>query len=233
MYTGEAYNVFLCFVISLTSLIVFFNLRKIRKNRKVEYSEGLDYFTLSLGLLWGIIGIRKIFNLFDRPDLNIFLFQWVSGPLNYIHLLPAFNYLGWNFFKEKKKIRLLFNGFFALMIFLTVLAFFKYEIITGELGYWGSHHEANKAVGRLFIFTIFLPALICILIEFVKWFRKWRQTGNPTDRQLLGFSIGFLIYAITGAIDTLGIFKGWAVLLVRVGMMLAPLTFYLSAAWED
>ncbi len=233
MYTGVLYNVFLCFFISFTSIVVFFNLRKIRKEKKVEYTEHLDYFSLFLGILWGIIGLRKTFTLFNLHYINIFLFRWISGPFNYIHLLPAFYYFGWSFFRNRKKIHLLFNVFFTFTIFLTVFAFLKYGIVEGELTYWGSHHNPNEKANKLFIFTVFLPAFICIIANFISTFKKWRKTDSPLDRQLFGFSVGFFIYAITGVIDSLGIFTGWLILLVRIGMMLAPIVFYLSATWDD
>ncbi len=234
MYTtGALYNIFVCFVIGFTSIVVFFNLRNARKEKNVKYSANLDYFSLSLGVLWLLIGLRKLFTLVGLNYLNVFLFQWVSGPFNYIHLLPAFYYLGWSFFENRKKIHFLFNVFFTLMILLAVFAFLKYGFVEGEVGYWGSHHDPNEIANKLFIFTVFIPAFICIILNIIQTLKKWKETGDATKRQLFGFSIGFLIYAITGIIDSLGVFKGWLILLVRIGMMLAPITFYLFATWED
>ena len=69
-----------------------------------------------------------------------------------------------------------------------------------------------------------------MIIEFIRRLRNWRRTKDPTERQLFGFSLGLLIYAIMGIFDALGIVEGWLVLLVRIGVMFAPLTFYFFAS---
>ena len=228
MSVGILYNTFVCLVIGITSLVVFFLLQETRKKRVKQYSQGLDYFSLLLGLLWIFVGLRNFFAWLNFLDLDVFVFRWFSGPLTYIHLIPLLYYFGWSFFKNKK-IRLLFNWISTLLVLFVVFTFFRYGFNPGELTSWGTDPEPNSLTNKLFIFSLFLPVFVFMIIEFIRRLRNWRRTGDAMERQLFGFSSGFLIYAITGIFDALGVIEGWLVLLVRIGIMFAPLTFYFFA----
>lgn len=230
MYIGILYNTFVCFIIGVTSLAVFLLLQKSREEKEKKYSQGLDYFSLLLGLLWLFVGIRTFFVWRNSLNLDTFIFKWFTGPLTYIHLIPLFYYFGWSFFKGKK-LRFFFNALFTLVTLLVVFTFFKYGFEPGEVTYWGTDPAPHKLTNKLFIYCLFLPALLFIIIEFIRRLRNWRRTKDLTERQLFGFTIGFLIYAITGILDALGGIQSWLILLIRIGVMLAPLTFYLSATF--
>jgi len=231
MYLGILYNIFICTVIGVTGLICFFQIQKLRKERKADYSNGLDYFILSVGIMWFLIDIRNIFNWIGRVDLNVFVFQWFSGPLVYVHLLPAFYFFGWDFFKDIKK-RFLFNIFFTAIVLSAVFTFFKYGFVVGEVTYWGSNHKPNEITNNIFVYGIFVPALLFILVNLGRHLKTWKKERTTIQRQLLGFTIGFLIYALAGIIDALGIVKDWVMLLSRIGIMFAVLFFYLSATFD-
>lgn len=230
MYTGMLYNTFVCLVTGFTSLMVFWLLRKIRKQRRKEYSQGLDYFLLFLGLLWILVGTRIFFAWSGRRDLDVFIFRWFTGPLTYIHLIPLFYYFGWSLFKDKK-IRLLFSGFFTVIALATVFTLFRYGLDPGELTYWGTDPIPNSLTNKLFTYGLFFPAFLLITVELVRRFRSWRRAGDPTERELFGFASGLLTYALIGVFDALAAAQGWIMLLLRIGIMLAPLIFYLSATW--
>jgi len=225
MNVGILYNTFICLVIGITSLVVFFLLQETRKKRVKQYSQGLDYFSLLLGLLWIFVGLRNFFAWLNLIDLDMFVFRWFSGPLTYLHLIPLFYYFGWSFFKNKK-VRFLFNTLSTFMVLIVVLTFFVYGFSLGKMTSWGTDPEPNSLTNKLFIFCLFLPVFLLMIIEFIRRLRNWRRTKDPIERQLFGFSLGFLIYAIMGIFDALGIIEGWLVLLVRIGIMFAPLTFY-------
>lgn len=228
MYVGMLYNTFVCLVTGFTALVVFWLLQKIRREKKREYSEGLDYFSLLLGLIWILVGARIFFAWLNRPDLDAFVFQWFTGPLTYIHIIPLFYYFGWSFFRTKKS-QLLFGGFFTLMSLLTVFTLFRYGFTPGEVTYWGTDPIPNVLTNKLFTYGVFLPAFLFIITDFIRRLRNWRRTGDPVERQLFGFTFGLLIYALIGIFDALAIAQGWLMLLSRIGIMLAPLIFYLSA----
>lgn len=229
MSSGILYNIFTCFVSGFTGLLVFYLLHKRRRKEKVGYHQGIDYFSLFFGLVWVLVGIRNIFAWLGKPEINILISRWMGEPLIYLHLLPAFYYFGWSFFKEKKKARLLFNGFFSLVVFLAVLSYIKYGLIPGEVTPWGMKNESNPITKRIFVYGILLPAALVILIELGRRFKKWRETKSPYQKQLFGFSVGFLIYLLTGALETLAFKQSWLMVLVRIIIMTAPLTFYVSA----
>ena len=90
-----------------------------RKEMVKKYSQGLDYFSLLLGLLWIFVGLRNLFAWLNLPDLDVFVFRWFSGPLTYLHLIPLFYYFGWSFFRNTK-VRLLFNWISTLLVLLVV-----------------------------------------------------------------------------------------------------------------
>ena len=230
MDTGILYNTFICFFIGIISLIVFFLLQENRKERKVEYSEGLDYFSLFLGLLWLFVGLRTLFVWLNLLSLDVLTFQWISGPLTYLHLTPLFFYFGWSFF-QGTKWRSLFNGFFSVIILLVVFTFFMSGFEVGEVTYWGTDHTPNPLTNKLFSYFLFAPIFILMIVEFIRRLRNWMRSKDFKERQLLWFTVGFLIYAITGILDALGAVRGWLILLVRIGIMLAPLIFYLSATF--
>lgn len=233
MRTGMLYHSFVCFVSGLVSLTVFWQLRKIRKKKEVRYHQALDYFALFLSLQWISLGIRIFFGWLDMPELDRLTFKWFTGPLAYFHLLPGFYYFGWSFFKNNKKIRLLFNGFFTCTTLLTVFTLYKYGFEVPELTYWGNNIIPNRTTNQIFTYAILLPVVPCIIIEFFRRLRNWRQTGNSIEKQLLGFSVGFMVYAITGTFDVLGSIQDWMILLSRSATMLAPLIFYFFATMEE
>lgn len=228
MSIGILYNTFVCLVIGIAGLVVFFLLQKNRKKMEKKYSQGLDYFSLLLGLLWIFVGLRNFFAWLNLPDLDIFVFRWFSGPLTYLHLIPLFYYFGWSFFRNTK-IRFLFNCISTLLVLFVVFTFFNYGFSPGELTSWGTDPEPNSLTNQLFIFSLFLPVFVFMVIEFIRRLRNWRRTRDVIERQLFGFSSGFLIYAVMGIFDALGIVQGWLVLLIRIGVMFAPLTFYFFA----
>lgn len=233
MSIGVLYNTFVCFISGFFSLLVFARLRALRKEKEKEYSKGLDYFPLLLGLLWFFVGLRTFFVWLNVLEIDDFIFRWFTGPLTYIHLIPLFYYFGWSFFSQRKTYRLVFEWAFSILVFLTLFGFFKFGFTQGEVGYAGTDPTPNDFSNNIFTYGIFFPIFICIIIEFVRRFRKWRKTKDKTERQLFGFSTGFLVYALMGIFDALGIAQGWFILLVRIGIMIAPLIFYLSATWED
>ena len=232
MYLGVLYNTFVCLISGFTGLSVFFTLRKMRKNRKVEYSESLDYFLLLLGVLWSLVGARLFLVWLGVIDLELFVYKWLVGPLTYIHLMPAFYYFGWSFFQNKKKIYFLFVGFFTVMALSSVFFLFKNGFTRPELTYWGNNIVPNKISNQLFTFGIFIPAVPCIVIELFRRSSRWRKSKSLIEKQLLGFNFGLLIYAMTGFFEALVFAQGWQMLLVRIGIMLSPLIFYLSATLE-
>lgn len=231
MNIGILYNSFVCFVSGFSSLLVFLSLRRIRKKEKVNYSQNLDYFLLFLGLLWVSVGTRIFVNWFNNLTLDNFFYQWFVGPLTYIHLVPAFYYFGWSFFSDKK-IRTLFNAFFTFMSSLAVLTHFLYKFERPELTYWGNNIIPNPLTNKIFIFGIFIPAIPCIIIETARRFKKWRKTGDLAERQLFGFSLGFLVYTITGFFEAVIFTQGWQIIIARICIMLVPLTFYLFSAFS-
>lgn len=232
MSVGILYNTFVCFISGLFSLVVFFRLREVRKKKQKEFSEGIDYFTLLLGLLWLSVGVRTFFVWLGRLEMDRFIFKWLTGPLTYLHLIPLISYFTWSFFPKKKIIRLSLVGFFIVLTLIASWALFEFGFTPGEVYYAGTDHTPNEFSNNLFTFGIFFPLAIAILIEFVRRFKNWRATDDPAQRQLFGFSAGFLVYALMGIFDALGVAQDWMIVLVRIGIMVAPLTFYLSATWE-
>ncbi len=233
MYTGILYNAFVCWVSGLTGLIVFKLMQDVRKRKKVEYSQGLDYFSLLLGLVWVFVGTRNLFTWLNLPEVEIFVYKWFVGPLTYLHLVPAFYYIGWSFFRDKKVLRILFNLFFDFMILIAVFTLFKYGFSRPEPTYWGNNIVPNEVSRKILTYTLFAPAFLFVIIEFFRRLVRWRKTKNSMEFQLFGFSLGFLIYAVAGVIDALGIVSEWFMLLSRIGIMFVSLTFYLFVIWQE
>ena len=228
MSTGVLYNVFLCFILGLTGIIVFWFLRKARRDQKSEYSAGLDYFSLLFGLMWISTGLGVFWAGNGQLGLEEISFKWFLGPMVYLHMLPALYYFSWSLFK-KKKWRYLFSVVMTCIVFLTTATLFLYGFNRSEITYWGSTSIPNQITNNLFTFGVFVPALACILTDFTKRLKAWRRTGDPVQRQLFGFSLGFLIYAVAGFFDALAFAQGWLMLLSRIGEMLTPLIFYFFA----
>lgn len=232
MNTGSLYNAFVGFVIGGVGATTFLLLRRLRRKKEIRYSQFLDFFLLSLGATWFFIGFRNFIVWRGLLELNRFLFNWITGPLTYIHLIPGLYYFSWSFFREKRIIRLLFNSLFTCLAAATVFTFYKYGFEMGEMTYWGINPVPNEATNNLLSCGIFVPSFFCIIIEIIRRYKRWKRTGKDSEKQLFGFSIGFLIYALTGIFDAVGGSQGWLTLLVRTGIMTAPLIFYLSATLE-
>lgn len=229
--TGMVYNIFVCFITGFTALIVFGFLRKLRKNKNREFSIFIDYFSLLFGIVWILTGLGVLLVWLGRPDLDALVFKWFSGPLVYVHLLPAFYYFSWSFFGTKRNIRAFFNVFFTIVALSAILSFWIYGFTASEVTYWGTTLVPNNITNNIFTFGMFIPIVIFIFIELGRRFKRWGESGSSTERQLFGFNIGFLIYAITGFFDALASAQGWIMLLSRIGSMLPPLVFYLSVTW--
>ncbi len=230
---GILYNAFVCFVIGVTSTGVFYLIFRKRREKELSYSRGLDYFCLSLGLIWILIGVRALFTWFGLETANIFIYKWFIGPLTYLHLIPAFFYLSWSFFGNDRIKNILFKGFFIGVALTAIYAFYRYGFSPTELTYWGNNIVPNKTANNIFNIGIFLPGLAFILAEIARRYRSFRKTGISLEKQLLGFGIGFLIYAVVGIFEALIFTQGWKILLVRTLMMLAPITFYFSSILEE
>ncbi len=228
MSAGILYNVFVCFVLGLTGVIVFGFLRKVRREQKSEYSTALDYFSLFFGLMWIATGLGVLWAGSGQLELEAISFKWFLGPMVYLHLLPALYYFSWSLFKIKKR-RYLFNVAMTCAVFLAIVTLFLYGFNRSEITYWGSTSVPNEITNNIFMFGIFIPAFICILVDFGRRFKAWRRTGSPLQRQLFGFSLGFLIYAVMGVFDALASAQGWLMLFLRIGSMSVPLTFYFFA----
>ena len=225
------YNIFVCFVIGFISLVVFLFLLTAKKKNNKEPIKFISCFCLLFSLVWISTGLGVLFVLLDRPDLDAFVFKWFSGPLIYLHLLPVFYYFGWSFFKDKNKIRFLFNGIFTFIVLITVVTFFIYKFTASEITYWGSTLVPNKLTNDIFTYAIFVPTFIFIVAELVRRFRNWKKTGDDNERQLLGFNLGLFIYALTGFFDAISSAQGWLMMLARIGSILPSTVFYLSATW--
>lgn len=228
MHIGILYNTFVCQIAGLVSLVVFFQLRKLRKAKKAFYGKGLDYFLLSFGILWILVGLRVFFVWLSRRDLEMFLWNYFTGPLTYLHILPLAFYFGWSFF-DKKIIRVFFEVFFSLTILLSVFTLIKYGSLAGELTFWGTKPIANQVTHKIFVYGVFLPIFFSILIEFIRRLLKWRASLNIIEKRLFGISFGLLIYALIGILDGLAIVKGVSLLLVRIGIMVSVLVIYFFA----
>ncbi|MBM3250964.1 MAG: hypothetical protein FJZ07_01900 [Candidatus Nealsonbacteria bacterium] len=231
MYTGALYNSFVTFIAGIVSLIVFFQLGRLRKKREIRYSRGVDYFLLLYGLLWIFVGIRVFFDWLGLLDLDMFIWDWFTGPMTYIHIVPGFFYFAWSLFK-RKGARYLFIGSLIFGTILCLYTFFRYGSIPGELTYWGTKPVANELTQKVFILSVFLPILLAILTDFFRRLKRWLKTKNIVEKQIFGFNAAFLIYASIAIFDALALAPGWKLLLVRIGVMISALIFYLSANIE-
>lgn len=232
MGIGVLYNAFVCLVIGITSLVVFFALRRKRKKKEVIYHEGIDYFSLFLGLVWLSVSARFFLLWFGYHQLSLFVFKWLIGPLSFFHLVPGFYYLGWSFFKNNRKIRLLFDGTFTLVALVALSFFFLYGFQESEPSYWGSKVKYDKLATNIFNFGFFVPGFLSIIIDMSRRFRGWKKTGSFKEKQLFGFSLAFFMYSVTGAFERMIFTEGWKMLLARIGIMTAPLILYFCATLE-
>ena len=233
MNVGILYNTFICLATGLTSLMVFNSLYKKRKRGEVVYNLAVDYFLLFLGLLWTLVGIRIFLVWSGHLEIELFVYKWFVGPLTYIHLIPAVYYLGWSFFKDKRTMQLLFNAFFTTTSLAAVFMLFLYGFTRPEVTYWGNNIIPNPISSKIFSYGVFLPAAPCIITELIRRGREWMKTRHLADRQLFGFALSLLIYAIAGFFEGLIFTQGWQMLLTRIGIMLSPLTLYLFTTLRD
>lgn len=230
---GALYNAFVCFITGITGLLVFYLLYKKRKKKSLQYNSGVGCFSLVLGMLWFLIGLGALFNWLGYGDFHTFFYKWFIGPVIYSHLLPAFYYFSWSFFKNRKRIRFLFNMFFLCMALVAVFTHFKYGFIPIAGSYWGKTHKFNPLSQKIFTIGLFFPGFICVLIELIRRYKEWRKTGSFMEKQLFGFALGFLAYSITGFLEALVFTQEWTILLGKIGMMVGPLIFYYFATLSD
>ncbi len=124
-------------------------------------------------------------------------------------------------------------GFFVVVDIAALFALARYGFTQPEIGYWGADVVPNALANNIFTFGIFLPGLICILVELVKRYMRMKRTKNLQENQMFGFALGFLIYAIGGIFDALGSIRSWMILLARSIIMLSSFVFYYFSILED
>jgi hypothetical protein len=228
MYIGILYNSFICLISGFTGIIVFILLQRLRRKEKREYSQMLDYAVLAFGLLWLFSGLRNFLLWLNRPDLDLFIWTWFVNPLLYIHIAIFFFYTSWVLFRNKK-IRFILNGIITFTILVTLFTFLKYKHTAGEITYWGTEPIINTLTNTLYIYTIFLPVFILVLIGFLKQLRIWTKTKNPVDKQLLGIHASISAYGFIAVLDSLSFLQSWTLILVRIGIMMCIFSLYLFA----
>jgi hypothetical protein len=228
MYIGMLYNVFISLVSGSSGIIVFILLQRLRRKEKREYSQMLDYAILAFGLIWFFTALRHFFIWFNMLESDMFVSTWFVYPLSYIHLLLFFFYLTWSLFKNKGT-RLVFNVIYVLITITTVLTFYIYENIPGEITYWGTEPTINIVSNNLLMYGMFPPVFIFILIDFFRRLKNWMRTKNLVDRQMLGIQGSIMVYAIISLFDGLSILSGWTLILVRIGIMMCIFSLYLFA----
>jgi hypothetical protein len=228
MYIGMLYNIFICLISGLGGIIVFILLQRLRRKEKREYSEMLDYTVLAFGLLWLFSALRTSFLWFGRPDLDLFIWTWFVNPMMYAHFALFFFYNSWALFKNKK-IRLVFNGIFVLIVLASLSTFLKYKPLPGKITYWGTEPIISTLTNIFHIYLIFLPIFILILIGFLKQLRIWIKTKNPIHAQLLGIHGSIIAYGSIAAFDALSFLQSWILILIRIGIMVCVFSIYLFA----
>ncbi|MBD3207842.1 MAG: hypothetical protein GF370_00080 [Candidatus Nealsonbacteria bacterium] len=229
---GILYSTFVCVVAGITGVIVFFLIQRERKKREIEYSQNLDYFCFLSGLTWFFVGARSLFTWLNMPEVEIFIYQWLIGPLTFIHLIPAFYYVAWSFFEDRKVI-IFFRTIFVLIALMGIVFLFKDGFVMPEPDYWGNSISMKETSENILIYALFIPGFLFIIIELIRRLRRWVKTKNPKERQLFGFALGLFIYAITATIDALAMALGWLMVLARTGVMFSSLTIYFFAIWDQ
>jgi len=233
MNIGILYNTFVCLITGLVGFMVFLSLSKKRKKKEEEISKGLDYFSLFSALLWFASGVGTFSNWINRPEIGRTIYKYFTGPLVYIHLVPAFNYFGWSFFKESKKTRQFFNSLFIVISAIAVVTLALYGFQQPEMSYWGANVVPNDLANNIFIFGLFLPGLVCIMVELGKRVRRWNQKNNLENKRRAGLALGYFLYALAGVFDALGSAQAWMTLVARSGVMVSFLIFYFFVTLEE
>ncbi len=226
------YNIFVCFVAGFSGLVVFAKIINVRKEKSVPYSRGVDYFLLSFGILWILVGIRILFVWLGYPNLDRAMWHYIVGPLTYIHILPLFYFYGFLFFK-KNQHRIAFTGVFSFFTILAVAALFIYGFELAETTHWGTKYNANDLTHKIFIYGMFVPSLLCIFVEMFRRIKIYKKEKMFDDKQLLGINSALLIYALVAVFDGLAIASGWTLLLVRIGIMVSALVIYFFITEEE
>ncbi|MBD3208039.1 MAG: hypothetical protein GF370_01110 [Candidatus Nealsonbacteria bacterium] len=229
---GALYSTFVCLLVGMVSLAVFYSLRKKRKKKQLEYSVALDYFSLLLGLLWATIGIGTFLAWLGNPQYHTFLYKWIIGPLTYLHLLPALYYLTWSLFDKRRAVKKALNGLFTILALVALVSHFAFGFDRVGVTYWGTKHKINSTTQAIFTFGLFIPGFSFIAWEAIRRFRKMKESGSFKQKQLFGLSLGLLAYTIAGLFETMVFNHGWLILLGRVGIMIGPLIFYFFATLE-
>ncbi len=232
MNTGIIYNIMVCFMAGGSGLLVAFNLFKIRKEKRIFWSKGLDYFLLLFGMLWILVGVRNIFFLAGYQEIDSAMWGYVVGPLTYLHILPLFYFYSWSFFRRKNEHRILFYSFFSVTTALAIIFLFINGFELSEMTRWGTKYDANAITHNIFTYGIFIPSIFFVSYEIRRRIITWRATNSFYEKQLLAFNIGILLYAIVAVFDGLALAKGATLLLVRVGIMISALIIYYFAT-ED
>lgn len=225
--------IFVDLISGLAPFLVFLRLQQDLKSmeggQRKQAFRYLSYFVGLYGILRILAAARGFFVFLGRQkDLGMMVWNWGTGPLTYLHLVPLAFFYGISFFPEKKNLKFLYTGLITVFITATLFTHFWYPSTPGEITDWGTRPKPYPLTKEMFSYLIFIPFTLSCLIDFFRRLNNWKQKKDPKEKQLFDINFGVLIYAVTGVFDALAIAEGWAFLLVRIGVMTSALVFYLA-----
>ncbi len=239
--TGVLFNIFACLVAGISGLMVFSRISKLRRSPvPTDYGRGLDYFLLAFGVLWLLVALRLTFFWFSEglgweffASWDQFIWGWIVGPLTYIHVLPLFFFFAWSFFGYQSHWYRIFVSIFAFTTLVTVVSLFIWEFELQEASNWGSKYDAHIYTHLLFTVTMYLPVVVCIVIDLIRRYKRWARNGSLTELQLAGFNGGILFFAAIAVSDGLALAEGPFMIPVRMGIMVSALIIYYFATLQE
>lgn len=222
------YNIFINYFVALISLLTFI---KIFRSRKKDLSD------LAFGLFWlFMVGI----NGFEGLRLNLVFLGYTSVDQTIYYINQFFVHLhiiALGFYIVYKVTRKIFWASFmaGYAVIMTSLMYF-YMVRDGFTGphitFYGTEWGLPSVAQTLF-HIVFATGMIFFIYDLFYRLYKYSRTKNKEQLFALITTIAIIIYASFGFFDELGIARNVNLIIVRIGMVIAPLICYLVYVYRD
>lgn len=222
MHTGMILNAFVSWFISFAALFASFSLFGKSRGKRIILAFAL--FWLTVGIVWFLAGLRLWFawrGLFDIDRLIFFITQ----------IFVLFHFLSVPYFAARqyfvnKKINLAIVALFTLIVGVAIFFLFKEGIEEKGITFFASKYSPNKITWTLFV-TMFALIWISLLIRVGKelffYLRK-----IPVSQPFLLANLSILLYGTIGFFDERGLIAGWALVFLRLILIISAILAYLS-----
>lgn len=225
------YNVFLCWMVALVSLVATHSL--VGRTERTLAMRALALSWAFAALLWGTAGLRLLAyfswlltlnQTFVAMDKGIFLVGeiFLGGQMVAIVLFAT------DALWKNRRVNTAATAVALAMAVIFVAVLFRVGLAGYQHTTWGSEHVLPPQAFAAFIPLFGLSLLLNVFLVAKGLWAAWRGGAGP-GRVASVAAAAVILYGVAGLVDVRGTWGGWQLLLIRVNYLVAALlTFWVA-----